>query len=74
MAKTKVRKPSTGHCERCALARLMQWSNNPIIAECSITKERWVAVAGCPSCSFYKETSMEIPIEHFTVKNEVDNT
>lgn len=38
-------------CYRCKHGTFMQWMKNPIICECSVNKERYVAEARriCPS-------------------------
>lgn len=52
---------------RCAYARLMQWGENPVIAECTLDGERWVASAGRSKCGRAKEAGHELPIEHIEI-------
>ena len=51
-------------CYDCLKAKLMQWADDPIIAECSQTGER--EVANYPNgCTLFKQNTKEPEIEHY---------
>lgn len=63
----KPRKVEFHPCTECTLARLMQWNNNPIIAECAIDGDRWVAEYGNPHCVHFKLRRDNAHIEHIKI-------
>ncbi len=51
-------------CINCKWADLMQWMENPIIAQCNIRDERQVA-ASKRICKEFIERTKEAPITHY---------
>lgn len=50
-------------CYDCLKAHLIQWADDPIIAECSLTGERDVANS-LNSCTSFKQGPKDQEIEH----------
>lgn len=65
-AKKKPEKQQgTVSCMTCAKSRLLQWGNDPIIAECEPKHSREVA-SPTRVCDFYEQArSLPKQIEHF---------
>lgn len=52
-------------CIRCKHGKFMQWMKNPIICECTLTNERFVAES-LKVCAQFDPSYNETPhIEHF---------
>ena len=56
--------PNMIQCIHCKHGKFMQWMKNPIICECSITNERFVAEAK-RLCSTLERTQAEPQITHY---------
>ena len=64
-----LKKPKTPvQCRYCKHAALMQWWDNPIIAQCDVTGEREVAETKRLCETFEKRVKAEI-VEHFNQYN-----
>ena len=67
--KPKKEKPKRGKCYDCRHAYLMQSSPfNPIVAQCDVNKERWVASME-PNCLSFDDRTGEAeihPMIHLT--------
>ena len=59
---TRINEPKKGKCLDCKNAYLMQsLPCNPIVSECTITKERWVASME-PDCGRFEHRKAEAVI------------
>lgn len=67
MAKKQARKSekTLGTCMDCVHATLMQWGNDPIIADCKAFECREVARPQRYCDRFEKEAELPKPIQHF---------
>ena len=64
---------SLARCFRCKHAVFMQWLENPIIAECQIRHERFVAMID-RQCPLYEMSYIEEPeIAHYDHYEDADN-
>ncbi|MBO5180876.1 MAG: hypothetical protein J6B92_03175 [Paraprevotella sp.] len=56
-------------CIHCKNGRFMQWMKNPIICECTLTGERFVAesVKVCPT---FEAAQKEVEITHYDQYDE----
>lgn len=60
-------------CAKCIHAKLMQWSNNPIVAYCKIYDERFVAECD-RQCKLYQTSgNVNHEVVHFDHYEEGDN-
>ena len=60
-------------CFLCKHAILMQWFENPIVAECKIRNERYVAMSD-RQCSLFEASNEATPkITHFDHYEDEDN-
>lgn len=51
-------------CTECAFSHLMQWNDDPVVAECTIDESRWVAKFGSPACINFKPYKIPPHTEH----------
>lgn len=62
---TKKNEKTLGSCMECAYATLMQWGEDPIIADCKAFESREVARPRRYCARYEQTTQLPKPIEHF---------